>query len=105
MPFLGYLPSAPFKDYGNPNKSLTNEERELLQRDLDIWQDEFVRLVSKNRGTSLEDIKKLADGSSMPSSLALENGLIDSLGDIEAARSWFADELHLQLDEIIFCSL
>lgn len=97
------LTSAQFKDYGNPNKPLTFAERQLLQRDLDIWHEEFVQLVAENRQLSIEDVQLLADGSSMPASLALENGLIDSLGDIETARSWFADKLQLQLGEVVFC--
>jgi len=102
---LGYvsLSSAPFKDYLDPNKPLTSEERSLVERDLKIWHEQFVKEVSENRNLPLEDVAKLADGSSIPGQLALENNLIDSLGDQQTARQWFADQLGLSKGEVNFC--
>jgi len=102
---LRYVPlsSAPFKDSGDPNKSLTAAERALFERDLKIYHDEFVRQVAENRNMSVEDVEKLADGSSMPGALALEHGLIDALGNQAATRSWFAERLGLTVPDIEFC--
>lgn len=102
---LTYVPlaSAPFKDYGDPNKPITEEEREILERDLAIYHKHFVNLIAENRGMTIENVSALADGSSMPGALALEAGLIDSLGDQETAREWFASELNIPADEVIFC--
>lgn len=102
---LTYVPltSAPFKDYMHPDKPLTEAERDLLERDLAIYHEHFVAMVSENRGLSLERVTELADGSSMPGALALEAGLIDQLGDQETAREWFGKELGLPTDEVIFC--
>ncbi len=97
------LSSGKFKDYGTPDKPLTDEERALLERDLAIWHDEFVRQVAANRDLSVEDVKKLADGSSMPAKLALEAKLIDAVGDKDVARNWFAKELNLSPEEVVFC--
>jgi protease-4 len=97
------LSSAKFKDSGTPDKPLTLEERALFERDLKIYHDEFVKQVAENRGMSIEDVAKLADGSTMPGSLALEAGLIDSLGDRETVREWFAQELGLPSEEVVFC--
>ncbi len=97
------LTSGKFKDYGTPDKPLTAEERTLLERDLSIWHDEFVRQVANNRNLPIEDVAKLADGSSMPGSLALEAKLIDAVGDKEVARKWFAEELGISSDEVVFC--
>jgi protease-4 len=97
------LSSGKYKDYGNPDKPLTAEERALLERDLKIYHDQFVKEVSENRNLPIEDISKLADGSSMPGELALKNKLIDSIGDQETARAWFAGELGVSSEEIIFC--
>ncbi len=94
------LASAQFKDYMNPDKPLTTEERLLLERDLNIWHKHFVKEVAENRNLPLEDIAKLADGSSMPGELALQNKLIDAIGDQETAREWFEKELG---EGIIFC--
>lgn len=102
---LRYVPlaSAPYKDYGDPNKPLTAAERTLLERDLKIYHDAFVEKVAENRGMPVEDVAKLADGSSMPGALALEHGLIDELGNQDSTRAWFAEQLGLSADEIEFC--
>ena len=97
------LTSARFKDYGDPDKPLTFAERSLIERDLKIYHDHFVKIVSENRNLPIEQVAKLADGSSMPGSLALKNGLIDFLGDQETARDWFAEKLEIPADEVIFC--
>jgi len=97
------LSSGKYKDYGNPGKPLTADERALLERDLKIYHDQFVKEVAENRNLSFEDVAKLADGSSMPGELALQNKLIDSLGDQETARAWFAGRLGKSSEEIIFC--
>ena len=97
------LTSARFKDYGDPDKPLTFAERSLLERDLKIYHDHFVKMVSKNRNLPIEQVAKIADGSSMPGALALENKLIDFLGDQETARDWFAEKLEISSKEVIFC--
>lgn len=96
---LGYvsLASAKYKDYLDPNKPLTSEERSLVERDLKVWHDQFVKEVSENRDLPLEDVAKLADGSSMPGQLALDNKLIDWLGDQETAREWFTQQLDVPI--------
>ena len=97
------LSSGKYKDYGNPDKPLTADERALLERDLKIYHDQFVKEVAKNRNLPVEDISKLADGSSMPGELALQNKLIDAIGNQETARVWFAEQLGVNGKEIIFC--
>jgi len=97
------LTSAKYKDYTNPDKPLTYDERILLERDLAIWHDEFVNQVAMNRTLNKDDVLKLADGSSVPGKLALETGLIDALGTKETARDWFAEQLNVSSKEIVFC--
>lgn len=97
------LSSAEFKDYGSPDKPLTFAERALLERDLKIYHQYFVDLVAENRALPVETVEALADGSSMPGALALEHGLIDMLGDQETARAWFAEQLDLSPEEVVFC--
>lgn len=97
------LASGKFKDYGSRDKPLTSEERKLIERDLKIYHEYFVKKVAENRNMPIEEVARLADGSSMPGALALENNLIDALGDQETARAWFAERLELPLEEVIFC--
>ena len=65
--------------------------------------EQLVKVVAENRKLPLDDVAKLADGSSMPGTLALESKLIDALGDQETARSWFAKQLGLSLAEVRYC--
>jgi len=97
------LSSAKFKDSGTPDKPLTSEERTLFERDLKIYHDEFVKQVAENRDMSLDDVTALADGSTMPGKLALESGLIDALGTKETVREWFAEQLNIASEEVVFC--
>lgn len=97
------LSSGKFKDAGNPNKPLTEEERALFEGDLEIIHDEFVRQVAELRGKSVEEIEALADGAAMPGIRALEKGLIDAIGGRERAREIFSATLGVDAGEIRFC--
>jgi protease IV len=97
------LTSGKFKDYGSPDKPLTADERVLFERDLAVWHDEFVNHVATNRNLPVEDVAKLADGSSLPGKLALEAKLVDYLGDKEVAKMWFAEQLDIPVEEVFFC--
>lgn len=97
------LASGEFKDATNPDKPKTEAERALFKRDVAIMHEEFVDQVAENRNLPREDVAKLADGSTMPGKLALEAKLIDTLGTKETARAWFAEQLDLAPEEVIFC--
>lgn len=97
------LTSALYKDYGTPDRPLTPAEHALIERDLKITHEQFVKEIAENRGLPVEHIAELADGSSMPGALALENNLIDALGDQETARAWFAEQLGISVREVVFC--
>lgn len=97
------LSSGQYKDAGNPDKAITDEERAKFQADIDIVHEEFVRQIAELRGKSVEEIKALADGSTMPGIKALEAGLVDHLGGREKARSLFAETLGLSPEEVSFC--
>jgi protease-4 len=97
------LSSALFKNYGDPDRPLTSEERALLERDLDVWHNELVAQVAENRKMSIDKIAALADGSSMPGRLAQAAGLVDVVGDREVVRDWFATQLGISREEVVFC--
>jgi protease-4 len=97
------LTTGKFKDIGDPNRAITEEERALLQADLQVVHDEFVDIVAKYRGLDRDKIATLADGSSMPGKRALENDLVDALGGREEARGFLATILETDVSEIHFC--
>lgn len=74
------LSSGAYKDTGNPARLLSEDEKQLLMRDIKIGHEYFVKLVSQNRNLSIEKVKKLADGSSEMGEAALKDGLIDKIG-------------------------
>jgi signal peptide peptidase SppA len=97
------LSSGKFKDSGNPNKQLTGEERALYERDIRFYKDVFVNMIAESRRMATSTVDALADGSVMPSQLALEHGLIDAVGDDETVREVFAQQLALPVDDIVLC--
>jgi protease-4 len=97
------LTTGKFKDVGDPNRPITEEEREFLLKDLQIVHDEFVDIVARYREMDTEVVKALADGSSMPGKRALETGLVDELGGREVARTAFAKILETDASAIHFC--
>lgn len=82
-----------FKDYGDPDKPMTVNERKLIMRDLEIMHNLFVKAVSQNRNLPIDKVNLLANGSSMPGQMALEAGLIDKIGGIYEVESYLKDKL------------
>lgn len=79
-----------YKDTGDPDKALTEEEKQLLERDIKITYEEFIKAVANNRNLDIEKVRILADGSSMMGKAALENGLIDQIGGLSEAREYLS---------------
>ena len=88
------LSTGLYKDYGDPDKPLTPQERELIMRDLDIIHEHFIKSVAENRGLAVDKVRDLADGSSMPGSLALKEGLIDRIGDYYDVQDYLSELLN-----------
>jgi protease IV len=97
------LNTGKFKDSGSPDKPLNEEERALFQRDLDLLHTEFVNIVSKYRNKPVEEVRALADGSTMTGSRALENGLVDGVGGRAEARAALAKILEIEEADVTFC--
>lgn len=87
------LSTGKFKDTLDPNKSLTEEEKELLLRDLKVVHDNFVKSVAENRNIDISKVEKLADGSSMLGQMALDSGLIDEIGDLNTAEKFLENSI------------
>ncbi len=67
---------------GNPNTPLTPEEKAFFQRDLNIEMQNFIDSVAQNRNLSVASVTAIANGSSMLGKMALQDGLIDKIGNI-----------------------
>lgn len=97
------IASGPYKDSGDPDKYLSEEEREIIQKDVDAMSEKFIQSVADHRKLSVEAVTALADGSTMLGEAALTEGLIDAIGDKETARAWFASTLQIDAEDVIFC--
>jgi protease-4 len=81
------IKSGKFKDIGSATREMTPEERKLLQAMIDDSYEQFVKAVSDGRRMDVEKVKLLADGRIYTGRQALENGLVDKLGDLQDAIS------------------
>ena len=91
-----HLSSGKFKDTGDPDKELTDEEKELLMRDINKVHRMFVELIAENRDLDFEYVSKLADGSTMLGIDAKEVGLIDEIGDLEDVKEYLSNKLDIE---------
>lgn len=71
------IKTGKYKDLGNPYKSLTDSERDILIGKLQIIHDYFVNDVSKNRN---KDLSAYGNGLFYIGTEALDIGLVDELG-------------------------
>lgn len=78
--------SGPFKDSGSYLRPMRDDERAQLQSVIDDLHARFVDVVASGREKlNREDIEALADGRVYSARQAREVGLVDHIGDIEAA--------------------
>ena len=73
------------KDIGSPFKSMTAEQRRILQEGLDNVHEQFIEAVAQGRKMPVDLIRQLADGRIFTGQQAKTLGLVDSLGDLEDA--------------------
>ena len=87
------LSSGKFKDAGNPDKPLTNEEKELLLRDIKIIHENFINAVAVARNIPEDQVRIIADGSSVLGDSALSLKLIDEIGSWKAAEKYLEQQI------------
>src|SRR3989344_4543944 len=87
------LSSAKYKDTGDPNKPLMQEERNILLSDVRKAHKVFVEDVATNRGLELKAVDSLANGLTYIGEDALRSGLIDEIGNITTATKYLEDQI------------
>lgn len=73
------------KDIGAPDRTMTREERAVLQGIVDDSYDQFLEVVSAGRKMPLAKVRALAEGRIYTGRQARASGLVDELGTMEAA--------------------
>ncbi|EZH66718.1 signal peptide protein [Bacillaceae bacterium JMAK1] len=77
------IKSGEYKDIMSPTREMTSEEEQLLQDMVDDMFEEFTEVVVNGRDLSESEVQELAQGQLFTGNQALENGLIDGIGDLE----------------------
>lgn len=77
--------SGKHKDIASVFKSMSPEEKSILQNVLDDVHDQFIQAVADSRGMDVQEIRKLADGRIFTGRMAKELGLVDELGNLQDA--------------------
>jgi len=85
------IKSGLYQDILSPDRPISEPERQLLQELIDASYGQFVAAVAEGRGLSEEAVRSFADGRVFTGAQALELGLVDALGDEEAARRLAAE--------------
>lgn len=75
--------SGKHKDIGSPLRSMTEEEKRLLQGVLDSVHDQFIQAVAEGRKLPPEKVREVADGRIFSGDQARALGLVDDLGSLE----------------------
>lgn len=83
------LKSGALKATPNPMEQLSVPARGQLQTIIDALHLRFMEMVAERRNLSVAEVReRTGDGRIMIGGTALEAGLVDAIGDINAARAW-----------------
>ena len=83
--------SGEYKDTGTPFKEVSDKERDLLQRKINLLNDMFIDHIATSRNLSTIYVRDNADGQIFLGVEALNKRLVDSLGGKEEAISIAAE--------------
>ncbi len=77
--------TGPYKDLGSPNRSATQAEKEIMDSVIADSYQLFVDRIVQERGLEEEQVLALADGRIYSGQQAVDNGLVDEIGDLDHA--------------------
>ncbi len=89
------ITTGKMKDAGSPGSDMGKEEKEYFQGLVDSAFSRFVKVVADGRDMKESEVRKLADGRVYDGSQAKENGLVDTIGDLELAAKNMAESYKL----------
>ena len=79
------IKSGEFKDIGNPDREMTEKDREILNAVITDILSQFVNSVATGRNLPPEQVREIADGRIFTGAMAKKLGLVDQLGNFEDA--------------------
>ena len=88
--------SAPYKSAGSPYRDLTQRERDMFQGQVDDVHGMIVDFVARARGVDVARAEVWADGSTWLGLRAVEQGIVDEVGEIDDAISYVANRAGIE---------
>lgn len=85
--------SGKYKDSGTTNKPLTEDEKIIFQRDVNIMYQNFIEVVSQNRKIPMEKVKSFSDGSTVLGEKAKSLGLVDEIGGMNEIEKYLEETI------------
>ncbi|UPW20436.1 signal peptide peptidase SppA [Agarivorans sp. TSD2052] len=85
----------------SPIQTLPEEVRQIIQLNVEHGYHDFLSLVSSGRGIDLGDMDKIAEGRIWTGQDALNNGLVDQLGDLHDAIDYAAALTELENYQVV----
>ncbi|MGI9222624.1 MAG: signal peptide peptidase SppA [Woeseiaceae bacterium] len=77
--------TTPLSGQLQPDREMSEQTRQLLQLLVEDTYDDFISAVAASRGLEKEAVDRIGQGQVWTGTEALENGLIDGLGDLDFA--------------------
>ncbi|RME55551.1 signal peptide peptidase SppA [Candidatus Woesearchaeota archaeon] len=81
------LVAGKYKDAASPFKGLTDDEKDMLQKKLDLIHDYFIEDVKANRKLSDDEVKRIRTAELFLGKEAKELNLVDEFGNIDVAKN------------------
>lgn len=86
---------------GDLRRGMTQQADDLFRLSTENFYDQFVSKVAENRGMTKDEIFPIAGGRIWSGQAALELGLVDKLGDLDATIEAMAEKLELENYKVI----
>lgn len=87
-----YIKAGKYKATGNPYSPLSDDDKEILQAEVDYLYSLFVENVARNLGVSIEVVlRDMADARIFIGQQAVDAGLVDAVGTVDDAFQGLRD--------------
>lgn len=81
-------------------EDMTEDQEEFIRESILITYDLFKQRVAEGRGMTMDEVEEVAQGRVWTGEEALENGLVDELGGLDAALQYAAEQVNLDIYQI-----
>ena len=88
-------------DFGSLLEPLGNDEKAIIQSQIENFYKTFVEIVAEGRGMTFEEVDKIGGGHVYSGADALKIGLIDDFGGLKKALAVAAEEANLENYRIV----